>query len=110
MRERGVQMTAWGPLGQGRADLFDHPVLTAIAEAHGKTVTQVALRWLLRRGIAVIPKTVRPQRMRENLAVFDFALTGDELAAIDALDTGHRGGPDPESITLAEHGAEIPEA
>lgn len=88
MQERGVQMTAWGPLGQGRADLLTHPVLTGIAEHHGKTVAQVTLRWLLQRGIAVIPKTVNPERMRENIAVFDFDLTTEEMTAITALDTG----------------------
>lgn len=88
MRERGVQMTAWGPLGQGRADLLTHPVLTGIAEDHGKTVAQVTLRWLLQRGITVIPKTVNPERMRENFAVFDFDLTDQQMTAIASLDTG----------------------
>jgi 2,5-diketo-D-gluconate reductase A len=88
MRERGVQMTAWGPLGQGRADLFEHPVLVGIAETHGKTVAQVSLRWLLQRGIVVIPKTVSPERMRENLSVFDFDLTDEQMMAIASLDTG----------------------
>ena len=88
MTERGVQLESWGPLGQGRSDLLTHPVLTGIAEAHGKSVAQVALRWLLQRDIVVIPKSTRPERMRENLDVFDFALTDEESTAIAALDTG----------------------
>jgi 2,5-diketo-D-gluconate reductase A len=88
MAERGAQHEAWGPLGQGRSDLFTHPVLTEIAQAHGKTVAQVVLRWLLQRDIVVIPKSARPERMRENLDVFDFTLTGDEVAQVATLDTG----------------------
>ena len=88
MAERGVQHESWGPLGQGRSDLFTNPVLTEIAEAHGKSVAQVVLRWLLQRDIVVIPKSTRPERMRENLDVFDFALTDDESARITSLDTG----------------------
>ncbi|MFC9056729.1 aldo/keto reductase [Streptomyces sp. NPDC057074] len=88
MRERGVQMTAWDPLGQGRSDLFDHPVLTAIAKTHDRTAAQVVLRWLLQRDIAVIPKSVHLARMRENLAVFDFSLTDDDMTAIAGPDTG----------------------
>ena len=88
MAERGVQHESWGPLGQGRSDLFTNPVLTQIARAHGKSVAQVVLRWLLQRDIVVIPKSTRPERMRENLDVFDLALTDDEIARIATLDTG----------------------
>ncbi|MGO1198390.1 MAG: aldo/keto reductase [Dermabacteraceae bacterium] len=88
MREHGVQMTAWGPLAQGREDLHTHPVLAEIAGQHGKSAAQVTLAWLLQRGIAVIPKSVRPERMRENLDVLDITLTEDQLQAIAALDTG----------------------
>lgn len=88
MRERGVQLESWGPLGQGRDDVLGHPVLVAIAEAHGRTVAQVVLRWLLQRDVVVIPKSSRPERMRENLAVFDFALTDEQMATIATLDTG----------------------
>ncbi|NAZ74847.1 aldo/keto reductase [Kineococcus sp. T13] len=88
MRQRGVQHESWGPLGQGREDLLTHPVLTALATAHGKSVAQVVLRWLLQREIVVIPKSSRPQRMAENLDVFDFSLTGEEMSRIAALDTG----------------------
>ncbi|ROR89369.1 diketogulonate reductase-like aldo/keto reductase [Nocardioides aurantiacus] len=88
MAERGVQHESWGPLGQGRSDLFTDPVLTGIAASHEKTVAQVVLRWLLQRDIVVIPKSARPERMRENLDVFDFALTDEEMARITTLDTG----------------------
>ncbi|MBQ0825097.1 aldo/keto reductase [Streptomyces tagetis] len=88
MRERGVQIESWGPFAEGRNNLFTDPVLSGIAAAHGKSVAQVVLRWLVQRGVVVIPKSVRPERMAENLDVFDFRLTGDQMAAIAALDTG----------------------
>ena len=88
MVERGVQHESWGPLGQGRSDLFDNPVLTQVAQAHGRTVAQVVLRWLLQRDIVVIPKSARPERMRENLDVFDLTLTDEQTARIATLDTG----------------------
>jgi diketogulonate reductase-like aldo/keto reductase len=81
-----------------------------IAEAHGKTPAQVMLRWGLQQGRCVIPKSTRQERIAENFAVFDFELTGDELAAIDPLDTGVRGGPEPEAVTLETFGRDIPEA
>lgn len=88
LRERGVQMEAWAPLGQGRPDLLAHPVLTEIAGRHERTVAQVVLRWLLQRDIVVIPKSSRPERMRENLDVFGFDLADDEVARLATLDTG----------------------
>jgi len=87
MRELGVQVESWGPLGQGRSDLFGNPTLTDIARTHGKSVAQVVLRWLVQRGVVVIPKTVRVERLRENFDVFDFELSAGELARIAALDT-----------------------
>ena len=81
-----------------------------IAGAHGKTPAQVMLRWGLQHGRSVIPKSTRPARIAENIDVFDFELTADEMAAIDALDTGRRGGPEPEAITLEAFGRDIPEA
>ncbi|MGO4490633.1 aldo/keto reductase [Arthrobacter sp. 2YAF22_2] len=88
MRERGVQIESWGPLAEGRNNLFTDPVLSAIAEAHGKSVAQVVLRWLIQREVVVIPKSVRPERMAENLAVFDFTLTDEQMDQIATLDTG----------------------
>ncbi|MER5873341.1 aldo/keto reductase [Streptomyces sp. NPDC002044] len=88
MRERGVQIESWGPFAEGRNDLFTHPELSRIATAHGKSVAQVVLRWLVQRDVVVIPKSVRAERMAENLDVFDFELTAGEMAAVAALDTG----------------------
>ncbi|MEV5901338.1 aldo/keto reductase [Streptomyces sp. NPDC052127] len=88
MRERGVQIESWGPFAEGRNHLFTHPVLSEIAVAHGKSVAQVVLRWLVQREVVVIPKSVRAERMAENIDVFDFRLTGDQMAAVAALDTG----------------------
>ena len=86
--ERGVQIESWGPFAEGRNDLFTHPALAAIGEAHGRSVGQVVLRWLVQREVVVIPKTVRPERMAENLDVFDFALTDEQMQQVAALDTG----------------------
>jgi len=88
MRERGVQIESWGPFAESRNDLFNNSTLSEIGVAHGKSVAQVVLRRLTQRGGVVIPKSVRPERMRENLDVFDFELTQDELARIAELDTG----------------------
>jgi 2,5-diketo-D-gluconate reductase A len=88
MRERGVQIESWGPFAEGKNDLFSDPTLTEIGAAHGKSVAQVVLRWLIQRDVVVIPKSVRAERMRENIDVFDFELTGDEMARIAELDTG----------------------
>ena len=81
-----------------------------VAEAHGKTPAQVMLRWGLQHGRSVIPKSVKPERIAENLDVFDFELTADEMAALDGLDTGKRGGPEPDAVTLESFGMAIPEA
>ena len=83
----GIQLEAWAPFGEGRGGLFENPVLKEIAAAHGKTTAQVMLRWHLQRGIVVIPKSTHKERMAENLNVFDFTLTAEEMAKITALDT-----------------------
>ncbi|MGW5852457.1 aldo/keto reductase [Streptomyces sp. NPDC055254] len=88
MRERGVQIESWGPFAEGRNDLFSHPVLAAIGAEHGRSVAQVVLRWLVQRQVVVIPKSVRAERMAENVDVFDFALTDEQMTRIAALDTG----------------------
>lgn len=88
MREHGVVHESWGPFAEGRGDLFTHPVLSEIGESHGKAVAQVVLRWLIQRDIVVIPKSVQPERMAQNLDIFDFALTEDDMARIAAMDTG----------------------
>ncbi len=86
------------------------PERPALPARHGKTPAQAILRWHLQQGRQVIPKSARPERIAENFAVFDFALSDDELAAIDALETGGRGGPLPAAITLEVFGRSIPEA
>ncbi len=78
---------AWAPFGEGRGGLFENPVLTKIGAAHDKTTAQVMLRWNLQRGVVVIPKSVHRERMEENLDVFDFSLTDEEMASIATLDT-----------------------
>ncbi|HET7399862.1 MAG TPA: aldo/keto reductase [Intrasporangium sp.] len=88
MRERGVQIESWGPFAEGRNNLFTNPTLSSIAEAHAKSVAQVVLRWLVQREVVVIPKSVRPDRMAENLDIFDFTLTDDQMSKIATLDTG----------------------
>jgi 2,5-diketo-D-gluconate reductase A len=88
MRGWRVQHEAWAQFAEGRKDLFSNPILTAIGQAYGKSVGQVVLRWHIQRGIVVIPKSVRPDRMQENLDVFDFELKDDEMARIAAMDTG----------------------
>lgn len=88
MQEHGVQAQAWAPFAEGRNNLFQNEVLLTIAAKYGKSVGQVVLRYLLLRGIAVLAKTVRPERMAENLAVFDFSLDEADMAAIATLETG----------------------
>ena len=114
--QHGILTQAWSPIGgitfyrdgQHSSTLQD-PVIGKIANAHGKSPAQVMLRWGVQEGRSVIPKSIKPRRIVENLDVFDFELTADELAAIDALDTGQRGGPEPEMITLEDFGRPIPE-
>ena len=88
MDRYGIQMEAWAPFGEGRGSLFDDPCLTEIGARYGKTAAQVILRWHLQRGVVVIPKSTHAERMRENLDVFDFVLTPEDMAAIAALDRG----------------------
>ena len=88
MAARGVQIESWGPFAEGRGGLFTNPALTAIGQAHDKSVAQVVLRWLIQTGVVAIPKSVRRERMEENFDVFDFELTQAELSAIADLDTG----------------------
>jgi diketogulonate reductase-like aldo/keto reductase len=88
MDELGVQHEAWGQFAEGKNSLFQNPVLSAIAEDHGRSVAQVVLRWLLQRGVVVIPKSVRKERMVENFDVFDFELGTEDMQRIGSLDTG----------------------
>jgi diketogulonate reductase-like aldo/keto reductase len=113
----GILSQAWSPIGGitfyrdgEHTSTLQDPVIGEIATAHDKSPAQVMLRWHLRQGRSVIPKSTRPARIAENFDVFDFELTTEQLAAIDALDTGRRGGPEPTAITLEAFGRPIPEA
>lgn len=116
-RQHGILTQAWSPIGgithyrdgQHTSALQD-PTIGAIAEAHGKSPAQVMLRWGLQQGRSVIPKSTKAERIGQNIDVFDFTLTDEQIAALDGLDTGVRGGPEPEAITLKDFGRPIPEA
>lgn len=86
LEENGVQIESWGPFAEGKNDIFTNPVLENIAARYGKSVAQVILRWMIQRGIVVIPKSVHPERIRENFDVFDFSLNQEDMAAIKSLD------------------------
>lgn len=88
MAARGVQVESWGGFAEGKNDLFTNSTLEGIGAADGKSTAQVVLRWLIQRGIVTIPKSVRRERMEQNLDVFDFQLTDDEIDQIARLDTG----------------------
>ena len=89
MKEYGVQPEAWGPFAEGKHGIFTHPVLTAIGQKYGKSAAQVALRWNVQRGVTVIPKSVHKERMEQNLAIWDFALSDEDMKEIAKLDMGH---------------------
>ena len=116
--KNGILTQAWSPIGgitfyrEGGAhtSTLEDPVIVGIAQAHSKSPAQVMLRWHLQQGRSAIPKSTKPHRIAENFDVFDFALTSEELAVIDALDTRQRGGPEPTDITLESFGRPIPEA
>ena len=114
--EHGILTQAWSPIGgitfyrDGQKSTLENETIGEIAVAHGKSPAQVMLRWHLQEGRSAIPKSVKPARIAENFDVFDFDLAADQLAAIDALDTGVRSGPEPDSITLEAYGRDIPEA
>lgn len=88
MEEFGCHIMSWGPLAEGRNNFFSNPVLEAIGKKYGKSVAQVALRWLIQRGVIIIPKSVHVERMEQNFDIFDFTLTDDDMVAIARLDTG----------------------
>lgn len=88
LKREGIQHEAWAPFAEGQKDIFNNPVIKAIADRHNKTAGNVILRWLNQRGVVVIPKSVRKERMVENLDIFDFTLTDEEMQAMAALDEG----------------------
>lgn len=103
--EQGILTQAWSPIGgitfypgygEGRKNVLDDPIIAAIAVEHAKSPAQVMLRWHLQQGRSAIPKSTNPGRIAENFNVFDFELTEEQMADIDALDTGARSGPDPD--------------
>lgn len=96
-RDAGIVSEAWAPLGRGEA--MDEPAIVSLAGKYGKTPAQIILRWLLDNGLSVIPKTVTPARMRENIAVFDFHLEESEVATLNALQNSNRIGGDPDTFT-----------
>jgi len=115
-RAHGILSQAWSPIGgitfyrgNGRSTLAD-PTIVAIADAHGKSPAQIMLRWHVQEGRQAIPKSVKPARIAENIDIFDFVLSPAEIAAIAALETGIRGGPEPANITLDTFNRIIPEA
>jgi 2,5-diketo-D-gluconate reductase A len=118
--EHGILTQAWSPIGgitfypgwggEDRRSVMEDPTIAAIARAYGKSPAQVMLRWHLQQGRSAIPKSTNPARIAENFDVFDFELSADELAAIDALNTGVRNGPDPDEARLERFAMVIPEA
>ena len=99
MLEYGTQIMSWGPFAEGRNNFFSNAILKEIAERYNKTVAQVALRWLLQRGVVIIPKTTHVERMKENYDIFDFVLSDDDMDLIATLDTGN-------SLFFDHHSAE----
>ena len=95
-----MHIESWGPLGQGKYDLFGEKAVQDAAAAHGVTPAQAVIRWHLQNGIIVFPKSNARTRMEENFDVFGFELSADEIAAIDAIDRGQRVGSDPETATF----------
>ncbi|WP_336697735.1 aldo/keto reductase [Curtobacterium sp. USHLN213] len=117
--EHGVLTQAWSPIGgitfypgwgEDRKNVLEDDIITAIAAEHGKTPAQVLLRWHVQQGRSAIPKSTNPGRIAENFNVFDFALSEQQLTAIDALNRGVRGGPDPDGVDPANWGITVPEA
>src|SRR5579862_8837852 len=115
--EHGILTQAWSPIGgitfyrdSNHTSTLEDPVIVRIAEAHSRSPAQVMLRWHIQKGRSAIPKSTKPHRIAENFVVYDTATTAQEVTAIDGLDTGQRGGPEPDTITLENFGREIPEA
>lgn len=88
MREYGVTPMAWGPLAEGKHGIFTHPVLTDVGEKYGKSAAQIALKWNVQRNVVIIPKSTHIERMEQNMDIWDFELTADEMAEISNLDLG----------------------
>lgn len=89
MKQYGVTPMAWGPLAEGRHNIFSHSVLTKIGEKYGKSAAQIALKWNTQRGVVIIPKSVHKERMEQNMNIWDFTLTDEDMTEIAKLDIGH---------------------
>lgn len=89
MKEYGIIPEAWGPFAEGRNNIFSHPVLSGIGEKYGKSAAQVALKWNIQRGVAVIPKSTHKERMEQNIDIWDFSLSNEDMESIKKLDLGH---------------------
>ena len=89
MRQYGTVPQAWGPLAEGKHGIFTHPVLSEIGAKYGKTAAQIALKWNAQRGVSIIPKSVHRERMEQNIDIWDFTLTEEDMKKVDALDLGH---------------------
>lgn len=85
----GIQPEAWGPFAEGRHGIFTHPLLSEIGKKYGKSAAQVALRWNVQRGVVVIPKSTHRDRMKQNISIWDFSLSQEDMDRIAALDLGH---------------------
>lgn len=89
MREYGIAPQAWGPLAEGKHGIFTHPVLSEIGAKYGKTAAQIALKWNAQRGVSILPKSVHVERMEQNIDIWNFALSDDDMQKIAELDLGH---------------------
>lgn len=103
LKAQGIQQEAWSPFAEGKDGIFTNPVLAAIGAAHGKSVAQVILRWLNQLGVVTIAKSVHPERMRQNIDIFDFTLTDKEMADIASLDHQHAPVVDENDINVAKY-------
>ena len=101
MAKYGVQLEGWGPLGQGNKNMLSDPVIKKIAETHGKDVGQIILRFELQEGVIIFPKSVKLERIKSNMEIFDFALTEEEMDKMRSLDTG-KGCHNPDAPGVAE--------
>ena len=100
LAETDTRLMAWGPMGQGKYDFFTHPVLTSVGEKYGKTASQVGLRFLIQQGIPVIPKSTSITRMEENMKIFDFEISEEDMAFIDAMPYFGGSGFDPDKVNF----------
>ena len=99
-KDLNIVPEAWSPLGGGKTPILENPVLTSIAKKHGKTIAQIILRWNIERGVVAIPKSITPLRIRENIDIFDFELSQEDVSEINKLHTGERTGSSPDSFAF----------